>query len=147
MQTAKHPSCYHVGYSLSCSEYDDLLRLADGLCSICKNENPRPYIDHDHTLGTWAVRGLICHGCNQHLKCVDAGRRPVTPPVANYLANAWHERQGSSSIKQARVQPKVECPSCGRPTSVHSNGRLHRHWAASSGPKTAICSGAEPVPV
>jgi hypothetical protein len=138
-----HGSCYHVGYRLSCAEYDDLRRLAEGRCKLCKAETPRLLIDHDHALGDWAVRGLICHPCNQHLKVVDAGRRPKSPAVARYMANAWHKRQESSEAKAARVKPKQECPTCGKLTSVYPNGNLHRHWSRLPGQHDTICPGAD----
>lgn len=139
-----HESCYHSGYSLSCTEYDDLRRLARGCCKICKEPNSKLLIDHDHQVGSWAVRGLVCQRCNQHLKGVDAGRTPRSPAVARYLAHAWHKRQASSKDKQARVRPQVECPTCGKVTSVMANGRLHRHWSRLPGRHDAICSLAAP---
>lgn len=124
----KHASCYHASYRLTCAEYDDLLRLAKGRCKICKEPTETFYIDHDHTLGEWAVRGLLCNGCNLRLAKVEAGRHKTTAAVSRYLANAWHKRQASSAVKAARVLPRVDCPTCGRPTSVYSTGKLHRHY-------------------
>lgn len=138
-----HASCYHIGYSLSCAEYDDLHRLAKGSCKICKAETPRLYIDHDHAIGSWAVRGLVCHRCNQHLRAVDAGRRAKTPAIARYLANAWHRRQPSSAAKAARVRPKQECPACGKLTSVYANGKLHQHFSRATVKRDIICPGAK----
>ncbi|MFJ9012366.1 endonuclease domain-containing protein [Streptomyces canus] len=123
-----HASCYHTSYRLTCAEYDDLLRLAQGCCKICKEPTETFYIDHDHALGDWAVRGLLCNGCNLRLAKVESGKHEKTAAVARYLANAWHRRQASSAIKAARVRSRVECPSCGRFTSVYSTGRLHRHY-------------------
>jgi hypothetical protein len=143
MAKPKHASCYHVGYSLSCAEYDDLRRLTRGRCKLCKVETPTLLIDHDHALGDWAVRGLICHPCNQHLKCIDAGTKKRTPAVSRYLANAWHRRQASSTVKAARVRPKRECPTCRRVTAVYANGNLHQHWSRIPGRYDTICPGAE----
>lgn len=140
---AKHPSCYHVGYSLSCAEYDDLRRLARGCCKVCQQPTEPLLIDHDHALGNWAVRGLVCHPCNQHLRAVDAGRRTKSPAVSRYLANAWHRRQPTSAAKAARVRVKQECPTCHRATSVHANGNLHRHWSRLPGQHDMICPGVE----
>lgn len=140
---AKHASCYHVGYSLSCAEYDDLRRLARGRCKICQEPTATLLIDHDHALGDWAVRGLVCQLCNQHLRRVDAGRRKKSPAVSRYLANAWHRRQPTSAGKAARVRPKRECPACGRETSVHANGSLYRHWSRLAGQYDVICPGVE----
>jgi hypothetical protein len=46
-----HASCYHVGYALSCAEYDDLLAIAAGCCTICRAATATLFIDHDHGLG------------------------------------------------------------------------------------------------
>jgi hypothetical protein len=140
----KHSSCYHVGYSLSCAEYDDLIRLAKGSCKICKTPTDSLSIDHDHGLGTWAVRGLLCQRCNQHMKLAERGLRRMTAPMARYLANAWHKRQASSAAKAARVRTKRECPACGRLTSVYRSGKPHRHWSHATPQRYLICSGIAP---
>lgn len=140
---AQHPSCYHVGYSLSCNEYDDLIRIASGCCRLCSTPTTPLYIDHDHTLGNWAVRGLVCHRCNQSLRHVEAGNRPPTVEVTNYLNSAWHLTQAASQVKAARVRAKVPCPTCGRSTSVHGNGNLHRHWSRLPGQRNEMCPGVE----
>lgn len=138
----KHASCgTHPRYALTCAEYDDLLRLAKGRCRICKDVADPLYIDHDHVLGDWAVRGLICHGCNLRLAKVESGRHRRTPAVSRYLANAWHKRQASSALKAARMRPVQECPSCGKPTSVYPNGKLHRHWSRAIPEANVICDG------
>ncbi|WP_075001182.1 endonuclease domain-containing protein [Streptomyces qinglanensis] len=137
----KHSSCYHVGYSLTCREYDDLLRLSRGRCKICKEAASHLCIDHDHKLGTWAVRGLICNACNLALKKVDAGCGEKSPAVARYLANAWHRRQASSAVKAARVRPVSECPVCGKRSSVKRDGRLYEHWSRLPGQYETRCTG------
>lgn len=139
----RHPSCYHVGYSLSCNEYDDLARLADGCCQICSTPTTPLYIDHDHALGNWAVRGLVCHRCNQAMRHVENGNHPPTAEVTNYLNSAWHLTQASSRAKAARVRAKVACPTCGRSTAVHGNGNLHRHWSRLPGQRNEMCPGAK----
>lgn len=139
-----HASCYHVGYSLTCAEYNDLRRLAKGRCKVCTTETARLYIDHDHSIGQWAVRGLVCHRCNQHLRLVDAGQCKASASVARYLSNAWHKRQASSVDKAARVRAKRNCPACGRLTSVYANGRLHQHWSRLLGQHNTICGADLP---
>jgi hypothetical protein len=76
--TASHASCYHVSYSLTCAEYDDLLAVARGCCMACKERAAPLCLDHDHELGWWAVRGLVCRSCNQQLRRVDSGERSAT---------------------------------------------------------------------
>lgn len=140
----RHTSCgTHPRYGLSCAEYDDLLRLAKGRCKICKVSADPLFIDHDHTLGDWAVRGLICNGCNLRLAKVEAGKHKTTAAVSRYLANAWHKRQASSAVKAARMRPQQNCPACGKLTSVHQNGRLFRHWSRLPGNHNTICPGAD----
>lgn len=141
--TPQHPSCYHVSYSLSCDDYDDLLRIANGQCQVCEKANPRPFIEHDHALGQWAVRGLVCHVCNQRLRHVDAGDKPATPAIARYLASPWHERQASSAAKRARMKPRVNCPTCGYEVGLCRNGKLVRHWNRLPGQIHTICPGAQ----
>ncbi|MFF0409112.1 endonuclease domain-containing protein [Kitasatospora sp. NPDC004745] len=139
-----HTSCYHTGYSLSCAEYDDLLRLARGCCKICREPTATLSIDHDHGLGAWAVRGLLCQRCNQHMKLAEHGQRPMTAAMRRYVANAWHRRQATSAAKAGRVRPKRVCPACGRETSVYPNGSLHRHWSRATVTHDVICPGVEP---
>jgi hypothetical protein len=128
-RAVRHTACgTHPRYALSCAEYDDLLRLAKGRCKICKEPTETFYIDHDHKLGEWAVRGLLCNGCNLRLAKAEAGRHKTTAAASRYLANAWHKRQSSSAVKAARMLPRIDCPACGRLTSVYSTGRLHRHY-------------------
>jgi hypothetical protein len=135
-----HPSCYHTGYALSCAEYDQLLMLAAGRCMICCKPTT-PLIDHDHRLGWWAVRGLVCHACNQHLKYVDAGLRQPTEAMANYLANAWHLRQPSSTAKKKRMKPRTRCARCGYEVSARADGKPSAHWSRLPSEPRTICPG------
>ena len=131
----KHPSCYHVGYGLSCAEYDQLLAESRGCCMLCKRPSVLPrQIDHDHELGSWAVRGIVCGSCNQCLKWVDCGVKTATADIARYLANAWHLRQPGSAAKRARVRDRTECGECGLDVAVRSDGGPWRHWSRHGGP-------------
>lgn len=93
----EHPgeSCRHWRYQLTCVEFGQLLKRANGVCEICGRFARKPYIDHDHDLGVWAVRGLVCPSCNTRL-----ARRPgflERPEVIVYLERAF------KTIQQVRV--------------------------------------------
>lgn len=67
-----HENCLHWGYALSCRTYESLLRRSKGVCEICglpgfQNARSKLFIDHDPTVGQWAVRGLLCYYCNTYL--------------------------------------------------------------------------------
>jgi hypothetical protein len=93
-QSADHASCTrHRKYALDCDQFDGLLERSKGRCELCGLEGSASawgllHIDHEHQVGRWAVRGLLCDGCNVRLQ---RGRRlPDTPPLRRYLANAWY---------------------------------------------------------
>ncbi|MFR9789054.1 endonuclease domain-containing protein [Streptomyces sp. MB22_4] len=129
--TRNHASCYHTRYVLTCTEYEDLLRYADDHCMLCQAKRPAGRslnIDHDHALGPWAVRGLVCDRCNQALRYVDAGEKPDWLRIRHYLDNAWHLSQPGSAEKAAREKPRTTCPTCGQEgVAVNKNGSLRQH--------------------
>jgi len=50
-------------YSLTPSQYDQLLQAQHNQCAICGNTpKQRLHVDHDHATGV--VRGLLCADCN-----------------------------------------------------------------------------------
>lgn len=56
-------------YGITIQEYDDMVRLREGRCDLCKkipkgkhNQNVL-HVDHDH--GTGKIRGLLCSSCNR----------------------------------------------------------------------------------
>ena len=57
-------------HGLTQESYNELLKIQNGVCAICKNaetlivrEKERPlHIDHDHKTGV--IRGLLCSACN-----------------------------------------------------------------------------------
>jgi hypothetical protein len=62
----------HVKYALSCRQFDRLLARSGGCCEACgmpaaENRFGTLCIDHEHDLGDWAVRGLLCTPCNAAL--------------------------------------------------------------------------------
>lgn len=84
-----HPGTHrHFTYRMGCTAYARLLTWAGEGCQICRRGAKRLLIDHDHDLGIWAVRGLLCPSCNVML-----GRSPgfkYQPRVLAYLANPFH---------------------------------------------------------
>lgn len=82
-----HATCTHRQYNITCEQYDDLLSRAGFACQLCRRAADRLVIDHDHALGWWAVRGVVCPWCNSHLGRVDGGRTYCDPETAAYLAS------------------------------------------------------------
>ena len=84
-----HSTCQHTAYLLDCEEYDRLADRAQGVCEICHvdpdgTKHGLLVIDHDSTIGRWAVRGLLCHNCNTKLP---RGAKPDW--AGHYLGNPW----------------------------------------------------------
>lgn len=56
-------------WGLTEEAFEEMLRLQDGGCAICKSTEPRGrgkfHVDHDHATGK--IRGLLCHSCNTGL--------------------------------------------------------------------------------
>jgi len=149
----RYPRCTHivnthVVHLLTCAEYDDLLATARGCCMLCWRSDAPLCIDHDHQLGPWAVRGLLCRSCNSRLIHVDSGAREATVGVAEYLANPWHLRQPGSVLKQARMRPRAECDGCGRDVAVRPDGGPWHHWLRAPGdPQACPSRTVTPWPV
>lgn len=65
-------------YGLAVAEYQDFVRIQNGVCAICRREQlcndktkfrGRLFVDHCHTTGK--VRGLLCFKCNVLLGCAN----------------------------------------------------------------------------
>lgn len=90
----------HGLYRMDCAEYDLLRMRSGGCCEACgipKEDAPRAqlYIDHDHTYGMSAVRGLICSHCNTELGVLEKGhnsqlRADRHHRFGPYLRASWH---------------------------------------------------------
>lgn len=85
--------CAHTKYQLTCDEFDRLRDRAGDRCQICDvpgSDTPHGalHIDHDASMGEWAVRGLLCSRCNTQLDSnvhvLDGAR------VAQYLSQPWY---------------------------------------------------------
>lgn len=75
---------------MSCEDFQALSQQANGRCMLCGNATERLLIDHDHAVGRWAVRGLVCSACNWVMRHVDAGRRKPDEQVRAFLVGAWY---------------------------------------------------------
>lgn len=96
MKRADHTgSCLrHRRYHLTCEEFAVLLAAFSDQCGICSISGtearpPRLVIDHDHEVGNWAVRGMLCSGCNRRIR--DNVKPP--PEAKAYLASPWYIRR------------------------------------------------------
>lgn len=116
------PRCAHKAYHMSCAEYEELLSRCGYRCWVCGEGALRGdtglVLDHNHTLGFRAVRGLVCHSCNALIHQVDIGKRLPSGKLADLLANPWHATAGIQSY---------ECP----PDCRYGSHARARKWASS----------------
>lgn len=75
----------HMHYAITCDEFVQLVLRSEGRCERCDIEMRKPVIDHDHAIGRWGVRGLICHRCNIIVATFEEGRRPHDDLTRAYL--------------------------------------------------------------
>lgn len=116
-------TCHHFQrFGLTCDEYDDLRKRADGRCEICRRaeaELSRPglVIDHWECPDAFFIRGLICQRCNsvmaRHDRSAEWG--PASLPWADaahsYHVNAWQRPDATTRNHVA------ECIALRRPSS------------------------------
>lgn len=91
----------HRRYGLTCDEYEELRRLANYACQVCgADEDRQPTgvlcIDHDATVGPWAVRGLLCNRCNSALDM---------PALAGASRDAYLSRPWFAAHPERPVSP------------------------------------------
>jgi|SRR5579859_2117152 len=99
---AEHPfNCRrHYRFGLNCHEFAVLLAECGEYCGICKiaSLDARPpylVIDHDNHVGYWAVRGMLCQGCNYRIR--DGVPTPLN--AAEYLADPWYLRLHAPQLR------------------------------------------------
>lgn len=102
-----HATCRHKDYRLTCQQYEDMLRAGERRCETCNRASGdapggKLVIDHDGTVGDWAVRGLLCQGCNAQIR-VD---RPVPAWATAYLADPWYMRHLRALGLEAECPPE-----------------------------------------
>lgn len=88
-----HEQCdRHRYYKLSCGQYEELLARSGQKCEICRHEvngvRTRK-LAIDHSGPRWAVRGLLCTGCNARL----GEANDAFPGARSYLKNAWWKQK------------------------------------------------------
>lgn len=54
-------------YGITIDQYNYLVKLQDGKCTICGSKPKVLYVDHDHSNNK--NRGLLCNQCNAGLGC------------------------------------------------------------------------------
>lgn len=132
---ADHATCTrHRGYALTCEQFDGLLARASGRCELCGLPGADSawgilHIDHEHQVGKWAVRGLLCDGCNVRLQ--SSRRLPDTPPLRRYLANAWYRAQlDRLGIDEMPPEPGIgSTVMTGKRTWMRLDAQVERGWA------------------
>jgi hypothetical protein len=104
-----HDRCdTHRHYKLNCAQYEDLLAACSQLCQICgrsaeRHARPKLRIDHEWG-GLWAVRGLLCAGCNANLRQDGQG----WSVHERYLATPWWKAQCAKRGLPAGKRPEPE---------------------------------------
>lgn len=127
-----HPSCTHKQYLLTCDEYETLRAASRSRCQMCGRPGSRLVIDHDHAIGNWAVRGLICDRCNISLGVIEGGKAASTAPARRYLASPWHQKQGWGEDRAKRMRERVKCTVCARMVGAMLNGAPYPHHSEES---------------
>lgn len=56
-------------YGLTIEDFDQMVRLQQGLCAMCGKQPKRFVVDHNHQ--TEIVRGLLCDKCNVGLSYIE----------------------------------------------------------------------------
>jgi hypothetical protein len=117
-----------------------LIERSGGCCEICGAQS-RPEIkgcclaiDHEHFVGQWAVRGLLCYVCNTALR---SNRRiPPDPRIQQYIASAWYVQKLAESGLSDEIPPE---PGLG--SSVTTSGRSYMRYRL-EGEQDWICLAA-----
>lgn len=122
----RHRSCAHKQYAMSCDEYDAMRTAANGDCQMCGKPTEMLVIDHDHALGAWAVRGLVCTSCNVTLGRIEGGHCGMRPTAHRYLNASWHQANGWTSARGG-FREQIECSVCGRMVGAMLNGIPYLH--------------------
>jgi hypothetical protein len=126
-----HATCHHTTYLLTCDVYEELVTRSGGRCERCSRPaaSGRLVIDHDHQLGSMAVRGLVCRGCNVILGHVDTGRQQADPATTAYLKRAFFLSLATFRVYLGPgIHPDV---AAALPRVQHAQSRYVRRYQAS----------------
>lgn len=156
--------CHHFAFHyLTCDEYDQLRKRADGRCEICKTPEEdvggrRLVIDHDERPGMGhLVRGLICSKCNSVMSCLDGRKawganRRFEAAARVYAANSWHQptaQQRQILAAYDRFIKNGGRTNCGMPGLVPllcDELIATRYLLARAGSSNEVAGDAEEVP-
>lgn len=126
-----HKSCWTHTYvhRIGCDEYERIYARAGYACEMC-GATDYLGLDHDHILGSGAIRGVLCPKHNAgHMRLVDAGERPVDLEVRRFLLNAWHlERDGHPLGYEPMVNPEPADLTPHDHNEVNRLVRTSMHW-------------------
>lgn len=116
--------CSHRVYQLDCAEYDRLWGHAGGRCQICgvapeQTKHGFLVVDHDASVGQWAVRGLLCTPCNTGITVSPTYSREFEA----YMAAPWWRKRLSEQGLSAEMRPE---PPVGTDVFVLPNRRRWR---------------------
>lgn len=90
MSLPEHDTHNHCLYGLDCAQFEALLTACGQCCQGCDSPSGtrgarKLFIDHDHSVGDWAVRGMLCAPCNATLRYDRSDPEWATP----YLNDPW----------------------------------------------------------
>lgn len=127
MRLEQHVKCEtHRQYALTCEQYEGLLARSGVVCERC-GAGPETCvwgklaIDHDASVGQWAVRGLLCTECNTNMRRIQGGDQSLR----RFIDNAWYLQQLARLGLQVGHYPE---PLAGR-SLIDPRGRRWRRGA------------------
>lgn len=86
-----------VHYGITIEHYREMVKKQKGLCAICDNNLEELLcVDHDHQTG--AVRGLLCHKCNQGIGLFKDNQKLLRRAI-KYLNKALLDAKLSAKIE------------------------------------------------
>lgn len=138
-----HGACEgHIKYTLTCGQYERLLARARHECEVCHlpaaaNAFGRLYIDHVNELGDWAVRGLLCLGCNAALSPGAIRKQQFADYAAQPFYQVLLDEAGVTDLSP--VEPRlgaVVLDHGGRPWRHEPGGWWPRHRRYPQSPRT-----------